>query len=93
MLPSPGPAEALQQPQGNGGAGLGVGEGVVVVGEVETAGGGDGVELVVWQAPSKVPTGSCKRIKERIVRVIHPVYLKYGFQTALVKGAVVRHQR
>ena len=77
--------------EGDGGAGFGVGEGVVVVFHVVAAGGCGEVELVAGQAQAAARGG--KRAVEFITGIFHVVFGKYRFQTALVKGAVVGHER
>ena len=72
-------------------AGLGVGEGVVVVLEVEAAGGGDGVELVVPEVGELASRGT-QGVEEDVARVVHLVGSEDGAQASLVEGAVVSHQ-
>ena len=74
------------------GTSLRVGEGVVVVLQIETAGFGNGVQLMVGQFRAEVPSGGLAGAAEPIVGVIHLVGLEHGFQAAFVEGTVVRHE-
>ena len=65
---------------------------MVMVRQVVAAGGGDGLELVVGKGVTEVPTGGGKGIKELIVRVVHLIDTKHGFQTSLVKRLIVSHK-
>lgn len=73
--------------------GLGVGQGVMMVRQVETAGSGHGLQLMVWEAAAESPPGRGQGVEEAIVRIIHLVHLEYCFQATLVETAVMRHQR
>ena len=75
------------------GAGLGVGQGVVVLPEVEAAGGGDGLELMVRELAAEVAPGSRQRVTELIIGIIHLIDAMDRPQTALVEARIVRHQR
>lgn len=69
-----------------------VGKCVMVIGEIKAAKGCYGSELVVGKLRQKAPRGFAGT-KETIVRVGHSVRGKDGFQTAFVKGTVVRDER
>ena len=74
-------------------AGFGVGEGVVVAGEFVATGRGDGLQLVVGQAPAEMPPGCSQGVIKNIVRIVHLIHPEHLFQTTLVEGAVVGDQR
>jgi len=83
----------LQQSHCNPRAGLRVGEGVVVVDHRASAGGGDGMQLVVGQTAAEVAARGPAGAEERIVGVVHLIDAEHGLEAALVEGAVVRHER
>ena len=73
------------------GTGLGIGQGVMVILQIIPTSCSDSLELMVGkQAPKMLPGGS-QCVMELVVRIIHLVYLKDFFQTALVKVAIVSH--
>ena len=74
-------------------AGLGVGQGVMMVRQVETAGCGHGLQLMVGQAAAESPPGCGKGVIEAIIRIIHLIHLEDRFQATLVETAVMSHQR
>ena len=74
-------------------AGLRVGEGVVVVRHRATAGLGHGVQLVVWQSSAEVAARSPTGTIELIIRIVHLIDTEHGLEAALIKSAVMRHQR
>ena len=73
----------------NGGAGLCIGQGVVMLRKVVTAGCGNGLELMVGQAGTKVMAGGGQRVKKPIIRIVHLIDPEHLSQTALVKTGIV----
>ena len=82
----------LQYFHGNPGAGLGIGEGVVVMFQIEAAGFGHGMQLVVGQLVAEVPPRGPAGAAEPVAGILHLVGLENGFEATLVEGAVVRHK-
>ena len=80
-----------KQLESYGCAGFGIGECVVVVGEVETAGRGYGVELVVLEMFHFASSGA-ESVEELVVGVVHAVDLEYRFQASFVEAGVVGHE-
>lgn len=74
-------------------AGLRVCQGMMVLGELEPAGCGHGVQLVVWEAPAKVFSRGAERIVEFIVRIVHLIAAENGFQASFIESGIVRDQR
>lgn len=72
---------------------LGIGEGVMVPGKVISAGGGDGLQLVIGQAASEMAAAGGEGVVELVVRIAHLIHLEHLFETTLVKPGIVRHQR
>ena len=72
-------------------AGLCIGEGVVVVIKIIATGCCYGVELVVLKMGKKT-TGGAEGVVELVIGVVHAIDTEDSFQTALVKGLVVRHK-
>lgn len=64
-----------------------------MVGHRASAGGGDGVQLVVGQTTTEMAARGPAGAEERIVGVIHLIDAEHGLEAALVEGAVVRHER
>ncbi len=74
-------------------AGFGVGERVVMVSQIEAAGGGDCLKLVVGESAAEVAPGGGKSVEELVVRVVHLIDLEGGFEAAFVEAAIVGYQR
>lgn len=72
---------------------LGIGQRMVMVPKVESAGGSDGLELMVGEGPAEMPSRSGERITEFIIWVVHPIETERRLQAALVKAAVVSDQQ
>ena len=62
-------------------------------GKVVSAGCGDGLELMVGQAATKVTAGCGQRIKEPVIRIVHLIDPEHLPQTALVKTGIVGNKR
>ena len=73
-------------------AGFGVGEGVVMILQVEAAGSGDRLKLVVGESAAEVAPGGSQRVEELVVRVIHLVDPEDGLEATFVEAAVVCDQ-
>ena len=82
----------LQQFHGDVGTGFGIGEGVVVVFQIEAAGFGHGMQLVVGQLVAEVPPRCAAGATEPIAGILHLVGLENRFQTALVERTIVCHE-
>ena len=75
------------------GTSLGIGQGVVVVREVISAGGSDGLELVVRELLPKMPPRCRQSVVEFIVWIVHLIDAEHLFETAFIKRAVVGDKR
>ena len=71
---------------------LRVGQRVVVVGHRAAAGLDDGVQLVVGEEATEMTARGPAGAKELVIRIVHLIDAEHGFEAALVKGAVVRHE-
>ena len=71
---------------------LRIGQGMVVIREVKSAGGSDGLELVVREFLPKMSSRCRQRVMEFIVRIVHLIDAEHLLETAFIKGTVVRDQ-
>ncbi len=77
--------------EGDCGAGFGVGKGVMVILHIVAACGRREVELMARDPEAPARCG--ESAVEFIAGIIHAIFLKHGFQAALVKWTVVGHKR
>ena len=82
---------SLQQFSGYPGASLGIGEGVVVILHIETACGGNGLELMVFQVGLQA-AGCCKGVEELILGIIHLIGAEDCTKATLIKWSVMGNQ-
>jgi len=71
---------------------LRVGQGMVVIREVISASGGDGLELVVREPISIIPSRCRQRVVEYIVRIVHLIDAEHLLEATFIKRAVVGDQ-
>ena len=64
---------------------------MVMIGEIVSAGSGNGLELMVGKPISEMTPRCGKSVNEDVTRVVHPVDLEDGLQAPLVKAAVMCH--
>jgi len=64
---------------------------MVVILHAEAAGGGHGLELMVFQVGLQA-AGCCKRVEELVLGIIHLIGAEDGAKAAFVKGAVVGYK-
>ena len=65
---------------------------MVVIREVISAGGSDGLELVVREPISIIPSRCRQRVVEFIVRIVHLIDAEHLLETAFVERTVVGDQ-
>ena len=65
----------------------------MVIHKVITAGGSDGLELMVRELISEVLSGYSKGVVELIVGVVHLINPEHRLQAPFVKAGIVRNQR
>ena len=64
----------------------------MVLGEVVTAIGGYGLELMVGEESAQLSSGGTAGAVEFVVGIFHLIHLEYGLQAAFVEGGVVGNQ-
>ena len=74
------------------GTSLRIGQGMVVIREVISAGGSDGLELVVRELLPKMPSRCRQSVVKFIVQIVHLINAEDLFETAFIKRAVVGDQ-
>ena len=72
---------------------LRIGQGMVMVCKVISAGGSDGLELVVREFLPKMSSRCRQRVVKFIVRIVHLIDAEYLLETAFIKKTVVGDQR
>lgn len=82
----------LQDFERDPGAGFGIGQSVVMVRQVETAGGRDGVQLMIGQLRAERPPRSPAGTVEPIAGIRHAVKFEDGAQAPFVEGRIVGHK-
>lgn len=61
----------------------------MVTGKEVAAGGGDCLELVIWEAPSEMAAGGGKGVIKVVVRIVHTVNTVDSFKATFVKPGVM----
>ena len=64
----------------------------MVVHEVISAGGGDGLELMVRKLAAEMLPGSRQGVVELVVWVVHLIYLEDSLETSFIETGVVRNE-
>ena len=64
----------------------------MVLGEVVTAIGGYGLELMIGEERAQLSSGGTAGAVEFVAGIFHPVHLEYCLEAAFVEGGVVGYQ-
>ena len=64
----------------------------MVLGEVVTAIGGYGLELMVGEESAQLSSGGTAGAMEFVVGIFHLIHLEYGLQASFIEGGVVGYQ-
>jgi hypothetical protein len=64
----------------------------VVLGEVVTAIGGYGLELMVGEESAQLSSGDTAGAMEFVAGIFHLIHLEYGLEAAFVEGGIVGNQ-
>ena len=65
----------------------------MVLGEVVTAIGGYGLELMVGEESAQLSSGGTAGAMEFVVGIFHLIHLEYGLQASFIEGGIVGYQR
>lgn len=86
-------SEGLQYLPRYPGTCFGISESMMVIDQMIPASLGNGMQLMIGKLSSEMTTRGPACAVELIIRIIHLIAAHHGFQTALVEGTVVGHQR
>ena len=87
------PVSASKNLQGDARTGLGIGQGMVMMLQIEAAGRGDRMQLVVGQPLSEDAARGPAGAQKTVSGIGHAVEVENGPQAPLVEGRVVRDER
>ena len=65
---------------------------MVMVFEIVAASRSNGLQLVIRQRMTELPTGSSQGIVEAIVRIVHLIDLEHCFQAAFIEVGIVGYK-
>ena len=65
---------------------------MVMVFEIVAASRSNGLQLVIRQRMTELPTGSSQGIVETVVGIVHLVHLEHSLQTTFVEAGIVSHK-
>ena len=60
--------------------------------QIVATGSSNGLQLVIGQRLAELSAGSCQRIVETVVGIVHLIDFEYGLQTTFIKAGIMSHK-